>query len=55
MWKLVKVLSKLISLAKLHVVKYETPYLPDEYSVTSNGHVYNRVYETALWIQGEFP
>ena len=24
-----KLLSKLISLVKLHVVKHETPYLPD--------------------------
>ena len=31
---------ELISLVKLHVVKYETPYLPDGYMVTFNVHVY---------------
>jgi len=38
----------------LHVAKYETPYLSDEYTVTSNVHVYSWVYEIALWIWGEF-
>jgi len=30
-------------------VKYETPYLPDGYTVTFNIHVYRCVYKIASW------
>ena len=43
--KLVKLLSKLISLVKLHVVKCKKPYLPDGYTVTSNVLVYSWIYD----------
>ena len=45
-----KLLSKLVSLMKLYVLKCETPYLPDGYTVTSNVHVYSWIYDNFLWI-----
>jgi hypothetical protein len=46
--------GKVISPVILHIMKYETLYLPEGYTVTSYVQVFSWVCENALWIDGDW-